>query len=804
MSKSIILILLLIGSILAPSLPLLGLPVASAQSSSPILSIQIVPPSLPADGRTYESIVVVMRDLEGKPKIASEDVQVSLTSSRTSVGRVSDILIIPSGESYAVAEFQSSLSEGSTTITVSAEGFQSGSSIVSTLRPAGTPVRFSVHLAPQRLLPDEGTISSVIVQLIDARGSPARAATDILVSLSSSDISVGRVDNEISIKAGQTFGKGRFYGSFLAGSTRITASASGYATGSNVMQVSGPVPASLAIFASPPRILSDGEESVVVVQLQDPSGVPAIAPSDIEVSLFSSNSALGTIDETILIRAGESYSSAIFTSAPTVQVGNTATSIVGLTTLTALASGFSTGSANIDVVDPAIVASGVGIFLSPPVLRADVGSHRSVVVQLLDSAGTPVLLNSSTPITLSSLRTYVGIVEPFVVIPPGRSYTIATFESTFTAGTTTITAAAPGLQTGVSGILTSGPLPETLAISAYPPTLPADGMSHEALLIELQDSSGVPSKAPSDVEVTLTSSSPEIGKLTSEVIIPSGKTHAIVNFQTTTTSGSTMVTATTSGYSSGSVQVLTVEPYPSRLILYPFPLEIPADGLSRESVIVQLQDAGGAPAEPQQRVAVQLYSSNPSVGRIEALVTILPGETFAVASFNSTGRVGETVITAISQGFITGEAMISTFVLPLSLSIGIPVVELALGGETIATVTVTTAGGPLSNVAIAWSAIGVQIISSQVTTDENGRAVARVGGLGMGEATVTAKATKLSYGPSSANANLVVTDTESQGLLGSVSTNLLLIGGTAMPLTLLGIWGVMKMKKKRKRNNNLF
>ena len=74
----------------------------------------------------------------------------------------------------------------------------------------------------------------------------------------------------------------------------------------------------------------------------------------------------------------------------------------------------------------------------------------------------------------------------------------------------------------------------------------------------------------------------------------------------------------------------------------------------------------------------------------------------------------------------------------------------------------------------------------------------------MGEATVTAKATKLSYGPSSANANLVVTDTESQGLLGSVSTNLLLIGGTAMPLTLLGIWGVMKMKKKRKRNNNLF
>lgn len=792
MNRVIFVVLILVGSLLVPSLPFLKVPATAAQSNSPTLSIQVVPPVLPADGRSYQSIVVVIRDVESQPQVADEDVQISLTSSRTSVGRVSDTLIIPAGESYAIAQFRSTLSEGFTTITTSAEGFQTGSITVSTLRPAGTPVQLDVHLAPERLLPDEGTISSVIVQLMDARGSPARAPSDVSVSLSSSDTSVGRVDNEITIKAGDTFAKGRFYGSFLAGRARITASASGYATGSNVMEVSGPVPAALAVFASPPRILVNGEESVVVVQLQDPSGVPAIAPSDLEVSLFSSNSALGTLDETIMIRAGESYTSAIFASA---------SAVVGSTTIAALASGFSTGSTNVDVVDPALVATNVGIFLSPPVLRADVGSHRSVIVQLQDGVGTPVVLSSSTSVTLSSLRTYVGIVEPFVVIPPGRSYTIATFESTFTAGTTTITAAAPGLQTGISGIATSGTLPETLAISAYPPTLPADGKSYEALLIELQDSQGVPALAPSDVSVTLTSAAPEIGVLTSEVIIPSGKTHAIVNFQTTTTSGSTMVTATTSGYSSGTVQVQTIEPYPSRLILYPFPLEIPADGLSRESIIVQLQDSGGAPAEPQQRVDVQLYSSDPGVGRIESLASILPGETFAVASFNSTGQVGQTTITAISQGFVTGVAVINTFVLPLSISIGIQGGDLGLGQETLATVTVKGSGGPLANAEVSWSSIGVQIISSQPMTDENGMAVARIAGLGVGEASLSAKATKLSYGPSSASANLFVVETESRGLLDSISINLLLIGGTAMPLSLLGIWGVMRMKKKRKSKN---
>jgi len=802
--KSSILAFVLVTFLLASVFPILEVPPVAAQAERPSLMVQAVPPALPADGRAYKSIIVSIHDVEGQPQIVDEDVQISLTSSRISVGRISDFVLIPAGESYAVAEFRSTLSEGLTTITASAEGFMSKSSVVSTLKAAGTPVRLSVHLAPQRLLPDEGTVSSVIVQLIDARGSPARAPENIPVSLSSSDTSVGRVDSEILITAGDTFGKGRFFGSFLAGNTRITASASGYATGSRVMQVSGPVPSTLAVFTSPPRILVDGEESIIVIQLQDPSGIPAIAPSDLEISLFSSNSAIGSLDEKILIRAGESYVSATFTSAPTVQIGNLTTTQTGTATITALASGFSTGAATVDVLEPEFIASRIGIFLSPPVVRADVGSHRSVVLQLLSTSGTPVLLNSSIPITLSSLRTYVGIVEPFVVIAPGRSYTTATFESTFTAGSTTITAAAPGLETGISNMVTSGPLPETLSISAYPPTLPADGRSHEALLIELQDSGGVPSKAPADVSITLTTSAPEVGLLPSEVVIPSGETHTIVNFGTTTTSGSTIITATTSGYRSGSVEVLTIEPYPSRLILYPFPPQIPADGSTRESIVVQLQDASGAPAEPQEAVAVQLYSSNPVVGRIESLVRILPGETFAVASFNSTGNVGETAITAISQGFVTGEAMIRTFVLPLTVIVGIPIVEISIGQELVATAIVTGTGGPLPNAEVSWSAVGVQVISSQSVTDENGRATATIAGLAVGVGSVSARASKLSYGPGSVTVDLIVSEVAGPSLISSISTNILLMAGIAMPLSLMVIWAVLRMKKRKRKSKSVF
>ena len=100
--------------------------------------------------------------------------------------------------------------------------------------------------------------------------------------------------------------------------------------------------------------------------------------------------------------------------------------------------------------------------------------------------------------------------------------------------------------------------------------------------------------------------------------------------------------------------------------------------------------------------------------------------------------------------------------------------------------------------------MGLQVISSQSVTDENGRATVTVAGLGLGDASVSAMVTKLSYSSGSATANLIVSEIAGPSLISSISTNILLMAGIATPLSLMVIWGVLRIKKKRLRSKDVF
>jgi hypothetical protein len=179
------------------------------------------------------------------------------------------------------------------------------------------------------------------------------------------------------------------------------------------------------------------------------------------------------------------------------------------------------------------------------------------MVQLHYGKGTPTRAQQDLTVRLSSSLTNVGTVDSTITIPEGAAQTSATFYTTYTAGTTTITAAASGYSTVQTTVTTVGPLPTVLAVYAFPPVLPSDGETYSAIIVQLQDSSGSPAKAPIEgTQITLTTSNATVGTIQSTLTINAGETFATANIQTNAT-GTATITATASGYSSGKATVTT-------------------------------------------------------------------------------------------------------------------------------------------------------------------------------------------------------------------------------------------------------
>jgi hypothetical protein len=136
------------------------------------------------------------------------------------------------------------------------------------------------------------------------------------------------------------------------------------------------------------------------------------------------------------------------------------------------------------------------IFIGPSSVLADNKTYNCIFVQLQDSTGKPARALQDTAISLSSSLTNIGTVDPSITIPKGATFASASFYSTFSPGTTAISASATGYTTVQSSITTIGPIPNSVSIYGFPSTLPADGNTYNAIMVQLQDSSGSPAKAP--------------------------------------------------------------------------------------------------------------------------------------------------------------------------------------------------------------------------------------------------------------------------------------------------------------------
>jgi hypothetical protein len=519
------------------------------------------------------------------------------------------------------------------------------------------PAKLVIYVGPTSVPADNNTYACVFVQLQDSNSNPARATEDTTISLSSSLTSIGVVEPAVTISKGSTFAVAKFNSTFTPGTTSITATASGYATVQTNLITVAPLPTKLALYGFPPVLPSDGVSyNAIVVQLQDSSGNPAKAPlKGITVILTSSNSTIASVAASANISGGQTYTLAKITS-----------NFSGSATITAQASGYTSAQTTITTQQPSTTSpKNLRIFVAPPKTLADNTAHPLIAIQLLNATGA-ITTQPVTNITvlLTSSSEDVGKVQSTLKIPAGQVYSTATFNTTYKAGTTTITAAATDLITATETITTIGPIPTKLTVYCTPSALPADSKAYNAIQVQLQDANGQPALDPNgDVIVSLFSSELTVGTASTTLTIPYGKTYATATFTSKYKADSTSITAQASGYNTGQAQMktylieqflLTVGVTADRTYLY---------SGNQTTIMAYVEDPGGNPTAD----ATVTFTS--SAGGTFTTVQSLGNGSYTTI-FTAPGLNIQTVVTIIATvsktGFTTNTATTQVTVAPLT------------------------------------------------------------------------------------------------------------------------------------------
>ncbi len=413
--------------------------------------------------------------------------------------------------------------------------------------------RLAVYICPPIILADGNSYKCIYVQIQDFNGNPIIASNDVTVYLSSSNLDVGIVEEEIVIRAGESFGVASFTTTFNPGETIITAIAEGYGSGEAVLRTVNPYsnaipPFKLKIYASPLIAPADsGFTGIISVELLDSNDYPLIAMNDIPVILTSSNTSVISVPSLIIIRKGSSYAETYFKV-----IGKVGSSII-----TASTQGYYPSNITISVVEPGIIASNLKLSVCPSILLPDNLEHEVIVVQLVDVNGFPVKADRDYEIYLSSSNLDIGLVEEKIVIEEGSYYTIASFKSKFSVGSTIIVASAQNLEPTISYVHVRGYVPSRLAVYSALPQVFADGKSKNIIVIQVQDDGGFPVYSVRDVNVYLISSINLFGSPPLTVTIGRGENYIIVPFKTTSNAGFTSIIACASGFKSGSTSLNT-------------------------------------------------------------------------------------------------------------------------------------------------------------------------------------------------------------------------------------------------------
>jgi hypothetical protein len=422
---------------------------SSAKSNGPGLPAQLViaslPPTLPADNKSYKSIVVSLEDINFRPSLALSPVKVNLRSSELNVGVVNFTVTIPVGQDYVIATMTTTNIPGSTELTASSPNLLPGFTTVTTVTPSGLASALKVYSVPDKVFPN--TRGVIIVELLDDTGLPAKSATDVTVSLESTNPSVVLYDQStLTIKAGQFYTTVGYTAGPAAGSTAtVSAFSPGYAAGQGQILVVNPGAAPFEVYIrglfsatnkKATVMPADGQVySALEVSLVDNTGIPVPAPpSGIAVQLSSSKNTIIGVNGTVIIPGGQSW------TVTQIQTGI----LQGSSNVSAFSQGYLGSSVQISAVIPA--PSRLALYVDPNVKITTGTTEPLLVVQLQDSNGVPARAKAPTTVLVTAANASVTQGSLTLNITKGEDF-VSTFLRINETGSTVLTASSSGLVT---------------------------------------------------------------------------------------------------------------------------------------------------------------------------------------------------------------------------------------------------------------------------------------------------------------------------------------------------------------------
>lgn len=653
--------------------------------------------SIGADGSQYP-VYVEIQNMDGEPVQLNYDITIKLFSSDTRVATVPDEIIFPRGAFYTTFNLRTTYNPGTTEITALSPGFESGKLVVKTQLSVGYPKRLAVFVYPRSLIPSPSESAYIVVQLQDSMGKPSRAPSNIDINLYLSNPLVGSpAETTITITKGSTYGYTIFNPTTIPGSTVITATAPGLESGYASVTTVGPTPEILVVEASPSKLPSVGRDSsfiYITAYLVDRNGYPAWASSDIDIIFTSSNTSLAYFKTTTLtIHPGEFYvRNKLYSSGEDLS---------GTVEVTVQAKGLVSSRTTVEVSPPSNATGGsLTVYISPSVYPpGELTYSDSIVVQLIDQGGKPIIADSSVTVYLSSSNPMYGYpVETTVSVAKGSSIASADITASKLVGTTTITASADNFRSADGSIEIKAPPPVKVKLGLGPSDIRATGDTYPFLYVQLQDEQGRPTTAQDDIVVELSSSNDQFGDVPDKVTIPRGSSFTIVDFISTTIQGVTNITASATGFEPDSIEVKTIEPFPSILSAVAY-TNFVADG-GVYPIYIQLLDISGRPAKPELPIEISLVSSDPNVVTLPSEITLEEGTPYAVVQVTTSLTPGEVTVSIAASGYTPTSISLRSILLPLTVEIDAPKNNMLFNETLQFTIYATHKGVPVEQVQI--------------------------------------------------------------------------------------------------------
>jgi hypothetical protein len=287
-------------------------------------------------------------------------------------------------------------------------------------------------------------------------------------------------------------------------------------------------------------------------------------------------------------------------------------------------------------------------------------SHPAFYVSVKESARTPQLLPNRVEVILTCSDESALQIPRTVIIEPASYYTLVNATSNSKDNKQiTVTAAATNFQSSQASIAVA-PLagsPYSFKLTLLPDTLLPGSPNQAALVVTVVDHYGNPTKAMTDLEVSLSSSTLNIANVAiPKITIPKGETSIETIISTTGAQGSSTISASVEDYKIGTAIVTVNGPKPAKIYLWS-----PQNSLVSETLrplFIGIVDASNHPVTLVNPINVNLFCTRNDLVRVPSQVTIESGKWSKFIDIE-TIAYGTATITAIAENFTSNSISVT-------------------------------------------------------------------------------------------------------------------------------------------------